>query len=84
MNYYILTYQVLIDGKIQDAKERIAVVSNTEDYRPNQAEDRIVEEFKRKNPASKVTAILQGKPEVMSKENYQAIRSKILEIKSPD
>jgi len=83
MNYYILTYQVTIDGKVQEAKERIAVLSNTEDYRPNQAEDRIMEEFKRKNPASKVVATLIGEPEVISRENYQAIRSKILEIKAP-
>jgi hypothetical protein len=83
MHYYILTYEVTVDGKIQEAKEKIAVLSQTEDYRPHQAEDRIVEEFKRKNPVSKVTAALQGKPEILSKENYQALRSKILEIKAP-
>ena len=83
MNYYILTYQVVIDGKIQDPV-RIGVESKSTDYRPNQAKDRIIEEYKRKNPSSKITAVLVGKPELISKENYQPLRSTILEIKAPD
>ena len=84
MNYYILSYQVFIDGKVQDKIERIGVEAKTADQRPNQAKDRIIEEVKRKHPSSKVTAELIGKPELLSKEHYQEIRSKIPEIKSPD
>ncbi|HTB99443.1 MAG TPA: hypothetical protein VK705_02050 [Ferruginibacter sp.] len=42
MNYYILSYQVFIDGKVQEGIERIGVETKTTDQRPNQAKDRII------------------------------------------
>jgi hypothetical protein len=83
MHYYKLNYEITIDGKVQEGREQIIVLSQTDDYRPHQAEDRIVEEFKRKNPSSKVTAVLEGEPAIISKEEYQATHTRMLEIKSP-
>ena len=84
MNYYILKFQIIIDEHIQPDIAFVGVVSEAEDCRPNQAKDRIMEDVKRKNPSSKVVAVLNGEPEKVSAEQYRSIKDKIIEITGPN
>lgn len=70
MNYYILYYQVIVDGVPIDELVKVGVQSKNTEYMPNEIKGRIISTFRSKIP-NKPIETLQVQKQQVTQQEYQ-------------
>ncbi len=83
MAKFIVTFQVMLDGKPHNETGTIGVSSPTTDYYPNRVKDTVVEQYRSKFPNAKAVAVKIIKADEVTNEQYLQEAANFIEIKQP-